>query len=505
MRVRRGDLAEVAFSDERPRSSLAAATQRGDLKRLGRGVYTPLVDEDPASVVRRNWVAITGRRFPGAVVTDRSARREGPDPKGFLFVSAATTGLLELPGLVVVARRGPLALGGDLPLGDGLHLASRARALLENARPSRRVKQRPARTLTAGELGDWIDQLAATDGEDRLKAWRDDARGLAPDLGATESELEVVDAAIGAALGTRPAVSSATALVARRRGLPFDQARVAAFDVLVDALEARPLAEVPALAEDEERRRFLPFYEAYFSNFIEGTEFTPSEALGIVEEGVVPSARPEDGHDILGTYRVLSDEVDLAREPGSAQELLDRLQRWHASVMEGRPAARPGEWKVAANRAGQTEFVAPDLVVGTLVAAWDRRQHLLTPSQRAVFMLFAVAEVHPFTDGNGRVARASMTAEHVAGAEGRVIVPTVCRNDYLNALRRLTRQGRPDLLFALVDRLQRFTARIDFTSERSARQQLTVVNAFVAADDAERRGIHLLLRGLTTSTTADDG
>lgn len=106
-------------------------------------------------------------------------------------------------------------------------------------------------------------------------------------------------------------------------------------------------------------------------------------------------------------------------------------------------------------------------------------------------MLFAVAEVHPFADWNGRVARVAMTAEHVAGAQVRAIVPTVCRNDYLNALRRLTRQGRSDLLLALIDRLQRFTLGVDFSTEEGARKQLTDANAFVDADDGERRGIHL--------------
>ena len=253
------------------------------------------------------------------------------------------------------------------------------------------------------------------------------------------------------------------------------------------------MAEVPALDEDRPRRRFLPFFEAYFSNFIEGTEFTPDEALVIVEAGRAPADRPADGHDILGTYRLLNDEAELSTQPSTATELLDRLRRWHRQIMEGRPHVRPGEWKVAGNRAGSTEFVAPDLVVGTLVQAWDRSQRLVTPAQRAIFLLYAIAEIHPFADGNGRIARVAMTAEHVAGAEMRVIVPTICRNDYLHALRRLTRQDRPDLLLAVVDRLQRFTARIDFSTEIIARDQLTAAHAFVDANDAERRGLHLAL------------
>jgi hypothetical protein len=68
----------------------------------------------------------------------------------------------------------------------------------------------------------------------------------------------------------------------------------------------------PALPVDEPRRRLLPFYEAYFSNYIEGTEFTLDEAAAIVFAGDVPSDRPADAHGVLGTYEVVSDPLEIA-------------------------------------------------------------------------------------------------------------------------------------------------------------------------------------------------
>ena len=43
----------------------------------------------------------------------------------------------------------------------------------------------------------------------------------------------------------------------------------------------------------------------------------------------------------------------------------------------------------------------------------------------AAFMLFLVSEVHPFIDGNGRVARIMMNAELVAGGQVKILIPTV--------------------------------------------------------------------------------
>ena len=59
----------------------------------------------------------------------------------------------------------------------------------------------------------------------------------------------------------------------------------------------------------------LPFFEAYFSNFIEGTEFAVDEAEDIVFKGQIPKSRPEDAHDVLGTWRVVSDDRELSRLP----------------------------------------------------------------------------------------------------------------------------------------------------------------------------------------------
>ena len=47
-----------------------------------------------------------------------------------------------------------------------------------------------------------------------------------------------------------------------------------------------------------------------------------------------------------------------------------------------------------------------------------------------------VSEVHPFTDGNGRVARVMMNAELSAVDAARIIIPSVYRNEYIACLRR---------------------------------------------------------------------
>ena len=96
-------------------------------------------------------------------------------------------------------------------------------------------------------------------------------------------------------------------------------------------------------------------------------------------------------------------------------------------------------FKMQNNHAGDTHFVDCTLVRGTLRKGSEYYQALEHPFAKAVFMLFMISEVHPFTDGNGRISRIMMNAELVAADQSKIIIPTVFREDYLDALRRLTR------------------------------------------------------------------
>ena len=87
-------------------------------------------------------------------------------------------------------------------------------------------------------------------------------------------------------------------------------------------------------------------------------------------------------------------------------------------------------------------------------------------------------EVHPFDDGNGRLARVFMNAELAAAGETRIIIPTVYRDDYLLALRALSRQSRPQPFVAMLDRAQRFAGELDFRVLPRVVEVLTACSAF---------------------------
>ncbi|MGH7502070.1 MAG: Fic family protein [Longimicrobiales bacterium] len=166
------------------------------------------------------------------------------------------------------------------------------------------------------------------------------------------------------------------------------------------------------------------------------------------------------------------------------EDLVAILHRRHEVLMAARPDKKPGEFKTEANFAGATAFVEPELVVGTLRRGFELFRSLREPFARAAFMMFLISEVHPFVDGNGRIARIMTNAELLAEGQHRIIIPTVYREDYLLVLRSLTRQGRTDPFLRMLDRAQEFVSRIDFQDMDGALTALREANAFSEPSDA---------------------
>jgi fido (protein-threonine AMPylation protein) len=145
-----------------------------------------------------------------------------------------------------------------------------------------------------------------------------------------------------------------------------------------------------------------------------------------------------------------------------------QLREWNASVIESRHAKNPGEFKTQVNRAGNTVFVAPELVIGTLGKGFEIIMSAVTPANRAALAAFVVAEVHPFADGNGRTARLAMNLHLSAAGLTRVIIPTVYRDDYISALKAMSGNAHPVPLVRMLSRAAQFSRWIDFSSQAAA-------------------------------------
>ena len=80
-----------------------------------------------------------------------------------------------------------------------------------------------------------------------------------------------------------------------------------------------------------------------------------------------------------------------------------------------------------------------------------------------------------------------MNAELVGHGFCRILVPTVLRDDYLVALRALSRSNNPGPLLKVMDIAQRFSSELSLSSYDVAAGLLAECNAFKEPDEARLR------------------
>ncbi len=482
-------LPEVFLSTNEIKRQVSRWAHKGEVRKIAPRLYTRNMVEPPEAIVKRNLWQVVALLFPDHVVSHRTAMELRPSPDGSITLTGTYPRRVRLPGVLVRVLDGPPALPGDMPFMAQLVRASDARFLLECLKPHRK-RAAEAAGVSRDAIEAFLERKLKTAGEEELNAIRDRARTIAPELNAA-AEAEVLSNIVGTLLGTKQAALSAPAAIARAQGEPYDPPRLERFQRLLADLAQWSAKRRPVETDDDQTFVNAAFIDAYFSNYIEGTEFEIDEARAIVFENRIPSERPDDAHDVMGTYRLTASRDAMGRSitivAPTYEQFQEVLRARHAVIMEGRPDKKPGEFKKVANRAENSHFVDPDYVKGTLRRGYDLLGALTDPFARAAFMMFLIAEVHPFADGNGRIARVMMNAELVSAKQARIIIPTAFREDYLGGLRELTRNDRSSVFLKALDRAQEFVSQISFTDLDAAIAELAACNAFEEGPTARLR------------------
>jgi Fic/DOC family len=460
-------------------SAQTRAVQRklkaGELVLIAKGIATNRPEQDWPALIARERIRVLEALFPGAIYGYNSALNGGQPMDGVVYLSQTYNRTVKLPGMTVAVFKGAGKQVGDMPMqGRDLYFPSEPRLLLENLTQSRgAVKKSAGRAAVEARLLEICDSR----GEDALSRLREAARVLAPALGF-DKEFTVLDALIGSILGTRASQLTTVAGKARTAPAPYDPDRLALLEVLAAVLRAQPLRQQAEVTPTSQSRIHFAFLESYFSNFIEGTEFDVQEARGFVLDGKAIEERPKDSHDIIGVFRQAHSVAWANQTLASGEPVLVQLRARHADQMTERPEVNPGEFKVKANRAGNTEFVVPKLVRGTLIEGAKVLPSVPAGMARALLAMFLVAEVHPFTDGNGRLARLVMNAELAVVGACRIIIPTLFREEYLDCLRVLTRERNSAPFIAAMQKIQAWTAAFDYENLDAVIAHMQACNAF---------------------------
>ncbi len=447
------------------------------VRKIAARIYTPNFEDTPEDIIQRNIFPILGNLYPGAVLSHRSAFEFAPTSNGQVFVTYKYTKKVKLPGITIRFMEGASAIKGDTSFSGELMVSQRERALLENLQVSRQTGA-DSKTIAYPQIEEKLEKIIRVNGEDELNAVRDRAREISEEIGMQE-EFEKLNKIISALLTTRPSKElKSTVAVARAKGTPYDPVRLQLFEILFKELKQQEFKNREEQNKTTQAYRNFAFYESYFSNYIEGTVFEIGVAKQIIATQQPLVARNEDSHDVLGTYQLVSNRQEMKIVPYSGDNLLEILQYRHEILLSARSDKNPGKFKDKNNQAGNTHFVDMELVRGTILQGFDFYKALTHPFAKAAYIMFMVSEVHPFLDGNGRMARVMMNAELSTAGHTKIIIPTVYREDYLGALRRLTKNNDPKVYIRMLERAQAFSHTLNGADMNEMEEKMRKSNAF---------------------------
>jgi hypothetical protein len=477
-------LQEIIFgsSDSSISKKISQLRKEGKIRKLAPRLYTGNLEDDPERIIRRNLFSVLGHLYPGAVLSHRSALEFKPTSTGQIFLTYKYTKKAKLPGLTIRFLEGPGPIEGDNPIANGLYSSQKERALLENFQPSRKPGP-DSKTLTFPEIEERLELIVRVNGEEELNKVRDVARSISEKLNMLR-EFNKLNTVISALLASHPSnILQSPIAAARAFGIPYDPERYDLFAKLYQELNQFEFQIFSDQNSNNTSFRNFAFFESYFSNYIEGTKFEIDQAKEIIETQTPMPTRHEDSHDILGTYQIVSSRKEMSIIPKTPEELLEILRYRHSILLSARNDKNPGEFKDRNNYAGQTSFVDMELVKGTLIKSFEFYDALIHPFARATYMMFAISEIHPFLDGNGRLARVMMNAELVNQNLSKILIPTVYREDYILTLRKLSRQREPEAFIRMLIKIHEFSAKVFGDNMEEMQGFLQESNAFLEPEE----------------------
>jgi Fic family protein len=219
------------------------------------------------------------------------------------------------------------------------------------------------------------------------------------------------------------------------------------------------------------------------STAIEGNTLTLGETAFVLEEGLTISGKPlKDHEEVVGHARAIDLIYDFIRRESDLTEkdLFDLHKavqtEWIFDVYK--PL---GAWKVKPNStvivSGDTQHIfeyALPMDVPELMQSWLALFQKICKETTAnneaaltayVYLHVSFVRIHPFWDGNGRMARLIANIPVIMAGYPPVIIPRECRQEYIEALSEYhlsvgTVTARSELLPDVnkLDRFKRFCA-----------------------------------------------
>lgn len=177
----------------------------------------------------------------------------------------------------------------------------------------------------------------------------------------------------------------------------------------------------------------------YSSNALEGNSLTETETKVVIEDGITIGGKPlKDHYEAMGHSEAFSLLYNLAKKKTiTEKDILSLHHLFYYRINETR-AGRYRKEKVIITG---SSFVPPppSEIAGLMmkfITAIPKFRGKCHPVEFAALLHKELVTIHPFTDGNGRMARLLMNLALLQTGYVITMIPPVVRSEYINALKR---------------------------------------------------------------------
>lgn len=224
-------------------------------------------------------------------------------------------------------------------------------------------------------------------------------------------------------------------------GIAKQEAQIKQIDALHGQLAAYHLYEGDRLVQ---LRKYYRLGLTWTSNAIEGSSYTESETKILLEDGITVAGKTlRETMAALGHAKAYDYMFTLIGKKGvSEQDIL----AMHGMLDGGMETGTAGEYRTTAVFVTGTTFKFPPageipVLMQTLFAQTMPGFASLHPVVQSAKIHKEIVTVHPFSDGNGRVARLAMNTLLIQYGYMPVQIYPVIRQDYIDSLRCAQTQG----------------------------------------------------------------
>ena len=194
----------------------------------------------------------------------------------------------------------------------------------------------------------------------------------------------------------------------------------------------------------QQLREYYRIGLTWTSNAIEGNSLTEAETKILLEDGLTVGGKPmREIYEAIGHSRAYDYMFDLI---GSRLITVDDMKTLHRLFYKYIDETNAGVWRDSSIIVTGSDyaFPAPSELGGLMadLSRWvETDRGKLHPIRFAATLHLKFVTIHPFIDGNGRVARLLLNAALIQDGYLLAVIPPVLRLEYMTAISAYQKHG----------------------------------------------------------------